>query len=110
MNKGGPPAVEVKSKEGIIWFDGEPAYRISWDEVIEIGIDINVVEELDYSEAFWVLNDGKFGSPVDMIVGAEELKAKLFSFSGFNEKQFQKALVAEKNIKEGYFLCWQKNS
>jgi len=83
-------------EEAIIWFDGEPAYRIIWDEILENGIDINVVEEQGYSEAFWVLNDGKFGSPVDMIVGAEELKAKLFSFSGFNEKQYQNALIAEK--------------
>lgn len=110
MNKGGPPTVQVTSEEGIVWFDGESAYRIKWDEVEEIGVDISVVEELEYSEAFWVLNDGKFGSPVDMIVGAEELKSKLFSFSGFDEKQFEKALVAEKEIKEGYFLCWKKNS
>ena len=110
MNKDGPPTVQVTSEEGIIWFDGEAAYRIKWDEVVEIGIDINVVEELDYSEAFWVLNDGKFGSPIDMIVGAEELKVKLFSFSGFDKEQYQKALVAEEEIKEGYFLCWKKNS
>lgn len=110
MNKGGPPTVEVNSEEAVMWFDGKPAYRIGWDEVIKIGIDINVVEELEYSEAFWVLNDGEFVSPVDMIVGAEELSTKLFSFTGFIKKQYQNALVAEKNIKEGYFLCWQTSS
>ena len=109
MNKGGPPAVQVTENEAIVWFDGEPHSRIKWSEVQEIGIDITVVKDLGYSEAFWVINDGAFGSPVDMIVGADEFKAKMFAFNGFDKGSYEKALENEESGVEGYIKCWESS-
>lgn len=107
MNKGGPPAVQITNDEAIVWFDGNETYRIKWSDVTEIGINIDVIEELEYSEAFWILNNGEFGAPVDMVVVADKLRGKLISFNGFDQKKYQEAILAENQGKHGYFVCWR---
>lgn len=107
MNKGGPPAVQVTDDEGIVWLDGLDAFRIKWTEVSEIGIEVMVVEEVDHCEAFWILNGGTFGAPLDMVVNADQLKEKLMSFAGFDHFQYEVALDCEREHKAAYLMCWK---
>lgn len=109
MNKGGPPTVQITNDEAIVWFDGNETYRIKWSDVTEISISINVIEELEYSEAFWMLNSGEFGAPLDMVVGADELREKLISFRGFDQEKYQEAILAESQGEQGYFICWRNS-
>lgn len=92
-----------------VQFNGFPQWEIAWSQVREIAIEVTVVVEVGYSEAFWQLTgEGlEFGCPVELVVGAEAFNGKLFAFPGFDHDAYRQAREAETAGRAGRFLCWR---
>ena len=73
-----PPEVVVDEATAEVRFNGVPQWRIEWSGVREVAVEVTVVEELGYSEAFWQLaGEGvDFGCPVELVAGADEFNAR----------------------------------
>ena len=52
-----------------------------------------VVADLGYSEAFWKISGPGLDieAPVELVAGADEFNARLFTFRGFDAKAYQAA-------------------
>jgi hypothetical protein len=104
-----PPSVVVNDGGAEVQFDGIRQWRLDWSSVREIAIDVSVVADLGYSEAFWKITGPgiDFGAPVELVVGADEFKARLFEFPGFDRATYQRAREAEARAEPGVFVCWR---
>ena len=49
-------------------------------------------------------------APVEIVMGAEDLNARLSSLPGFDEGTLQRARRAEAEGVPGEWVCWQKAS
>lgn len=103
-----PPALVVDDKGVEVRFDDRPQYRIDWIQIREIAVEVTVIAELEYSEAFWLLKgEGiDFGAPVELVAGASNLFTRLSRFEGFDQTQYQCAREAEGLKRPGRFICW----
>jgi hypothetical protein len=104
----GPPQVVVDDQGLGAGWAGQVKYHILWVELRSVIVDV-----IDGFEAFWILDGdnpvpGKplFAAPVELVAGADELRAKLLSLPGFDFKAFAAALDAEERGEEAEFLCW----
>ena len=104
-----PPAVVLDQDGAEVQFDGIRQWHILWSQIREIIVEVTVMRDIGDSEAFWHLEgDGvKFMAPVEIVMGAEALKARLFAFPGFDQASFQRAMEAEKQARPGEFVCWR---
>jgi hypothetical protein len=86
--------------------------RIDWWQVREIAIEVVAAPELGYAEAFWsVVGEGiNWGAPVELIVGADVLRSRLFAFPDFDVTVYQRARQAEAAGKAETFVCWRAAS
>jgi hypothetical protein len=106
-----PPTLVLDIDGVTAWLGGEPAERIRWAEIEEIRIVISAVKELEYSEAFWIL-DGtgqSFAAPRELVVNGELLTKKLLGFPGFSVEAYRCALEAEATAKSGEYLLWRRS-
>lgn len=106
----GPPAVVVDDEGVGAWLNGVLTCEISWRAVERIEIQVVAVPELGYGEGFWAITGGgaRFVAPIDIVVGAERLLARLRAFRPFDQRQYEQALVAEKACIPGEFICWER--
>jgi hypothetical protein len=105
-----PPSVVINDDGAEVQFDGIGQWSINWSQVQEIRIEVIVVPEVAYSEAFWNLAGPgvEFVAPVEIIVGANEFNARVFAFPRFDHAAFQHAREAEEKAEAGMFRCWRK--
>jgi len=106
-----PPSVVLNDDGAEVQFDGIRQWRLDWSNVREIAIEVSVVADVGYSEAFWKITGPgvDFGSPVELVVGAEEFNARLFAFPGFDRAMYERARHAETKAEPGVFVCWRAN-
>jgi hypothetical protein len=104
-----PPSVVLNDGGAEVQFDGARQWGVDWSQVREIAIEVLVVANVDYSEAFWKLTGPsvEFVAPVELVVGADELNARLFAFPGFDHVAYQRAREAEAKAEAGLFVCWR---
>lgn len=107
-----PPSVVMNSSGAEVQFDGIRQWGLDWSNVREIAIEVSVVADLGYSEAFWKITGPgiDFGAPVELVVGADEFNARLFAFPGFDRDVYQRAREAEAKGEPGFFVCWHANA
>ena len=107
-----PPTVVLNSSGAEVQFDGVRQWGLDWSNVREIAIEVSVVADLGYSEAFWKITGPgvEFGAPVELVVGADEFNARLFAFADFDHAAYQLARDAEKRAEPGFFVCWRANA
>ena len=88
-----------------------PHTELSWSQLERVAV-VNVVADNDYSECFWVLSGGgkRVVAPVEIVMGAEALNARLASLPGFDKATLQRARRAEADGVPGEWVCWQKAS
>ena len=96
-----PPRVTVDA-EGVS-SSVPPNSRIRW-------VDLECVEVSNAPECFWVLTGawGRVVAPVELVMGADELNAFLFSLPGFDMDRFAEARLAEEAGELGEFTCWTR--
>jgi hypothetical protein len=105
----GPPQVVVDEQGLGAGWAGQVKYHILWTELRTVTVDV-----IGGYEAYWIL-DGEnpvpgeplFVSPVEVVAGAEELRAKLLDLPGFDLEAFAAALDAEERGQEAEFICWR---
>ena len=104
-----PPAVVLTDGGAEVHFDGVRQWGIAWSQVREIAVEVLVVADAGYSEAFWKLTGPgvEFGAPVEVVVGADEFNERLFAFPGFDHAAYQRAREAEEKAKPGLYVCWR---
>jgi hypothetical protein len=104
-----PPSVVLDNGSAEVQFDGVSLWRIDFSQVREIAIEVLVYSDLGHSEAFWKLTGSgvEFFAPVELIAGAEEFRARLFAFPGFDHLAYQHAIDAEAKAEAGLFVCWR---
>jgi hypothetical protein len=104
-----PPEVLVDAATAEVRFNGVPQWRIEWAAIREVAVEVSVVEEVGYSEAFWQLTGGgvDFGCPVELVAGADEFNARVFALPGFDHEAYRQAREAEAAGRPGRFVCWQ---
>jgi hypothetical protein len=105
-----PPAVALIDGGAEVRFYDVPQWRIQWHQVQEIAVQVTVIRECDYAEAFWDLTgEGlRFGCPVELVMGSDAFNAAVFAFQGFDHEVYREAREAEAAMREGRFICWQK--
>jgi hypothetical protein len=106
-----PPSVVLNNGGAEVQFDGIRQWGLDWSNVREIAIEVWVVADMGYSEAFWKITGPgvDFGAPVELVVGADELNARLFQFPGFDRAVYQRARDAEVKAEPGVFVCWRRS-
>jgi len=62
-----PPEVAVDSSGAEVRFDSVPQWRIEWQQLREVAIEVTVVPDVGYAEAFWQLS----GDGVDLYAPGE---------------------------------------
>ena len=104
-----PPSVELSDGGAEVQFDGVRQWGIDWPQVCEIAIEVHVVADVGYSEAFWKLTGPgvEFGAPVELVAGADEFNMRLFAFHGFDQETYKRAREAEAKAEAGLFVCWR---
>jgi hypothetical protein len=104
-----PPSVVLNDRGADVQFDGVRQWNLEWPNIREIAVEVHVVADVGYSEAFWKITGPgvDFGAPVELVVGADEFNARLFSFPGFDHNAYRRARVAEAAAKPGLFVCWR---
>lgn len=105
------PRVVLQSDEAVAVLQGLPAFRVRWDDIQIVEIDVVVIDEpaLQYSEAFWDVNNGEFGAPVEMVAGAEAMRERFMALPRFDVSALDAALEAEQTMTAGRFVCWRRN-
>jgi len=108
-----PPEVVCDDQGIAARLEGTLSYHIRWSEIRKIQIDVIDYGE-DGAEAFWVI-DGEqptgspaFFAPLELVVGGDDLTARLRQMSGFNNTAFLLARASEERGEAGTFLCWVK--
>jgi hypothetical protein len=104
-----PPEVAVDDTTAEVRFNNVPQWRIEWSAVREVAVEVTVVEDVGYSEAFWQLaGEGvDFGCPVELVTGADEFNARVFALPGFDHEAYHRSRDAEATGRPGRFVCWQ---
>ena len=89
-----PPTVAVYENGVTAWLKGEPKYQIEWAQLERL--NRGSCGWRCYSEAFWIVDGAgaQFVSPVDVIVGAEELQARFQALPGFDTDAYRAAMIA----------------
>jgi hypothetical protein len=107
-----PPSVVLNRGGAEVQFDGVRQWGLDWSSVHEIAIEVTVVADLGYSEAFWKITGPgvDFGAPVELVVGADEFNARLFQFPGFDRAAYERARQAEAKAEPGFFVCWRASA
>lgn len=105
----GPPALVVDDEGVAAFLSGVQRLQIRWRDIQRVAIEV-VTSGPEYSEAFWQITGAEgvrpFVSPVDVIVDAPLLLARLHRLPGFREQAYQDALAAEAAHTPGEFVCW----
>jgi hypothetical protein len=103
----GPPTVVVDKQGAEVRHVQLEHPRSEWQRVRSIAVEVVTVPELDFSEAFWSVTgeDISWGAPVEVVVGADELRSRLFAFDGFNATAYDQARQAEAAGQAGTFIC-----
>jgi hypothetical protein len=107
-----PPTVIVDVDGATAWLGGEPTFRIGWAQVERVAIQVVVVAELEYSEAFSSVDGGgaHLAAPLDIVVGAADLRARVMALPGFDHHALRMAELAEAKGDPGEFVCWTRVS
>ena len=85
--------------------------ELSWSQLERVAV-VNVVADNGYSECFWVLSGGgnRVVAPVEIVMGAEDLNARLSRLPGFDAAELEHARRAEAEGVPGEWVCWQRVS
>src|SRR4030095_12795302 len=69
-----------------------PHTELSWSQLDRVAV-VNVVADNGYSECFWVLSGGgkRVVAPVELVMGAEDLTARIFGLPGLDEEVLKRA-------------------
>lgn len=107
-----PPTVRCDAQGVVMLFDGVPQWSIRWSQIQKAAIEVVAIPDADWAEGSWILtgDDVSFYSPTEIVVGSEDLNARLFSLPGFDLAEFQRAKDAEANRQDGFFMCWQSQN
>jgi hypothetical protein len=110
----GVPAVVADRAGAEVRFSDREPWRIEWAALAEVGVNVVVSPEGDYSEGFWALKgptpaDG-FEVPVELVAGSDAFNAQLFDLPGFDPTAYVRARKAEARGEPGYFVCWRRAS
>ena len=109
---GRPPTLLLDDEGVAAVLNGVQRYQMFWRNVRDVSIEVVTSEAGEYSEAFWVItgadDDSAFVSPVEVVVGAEELLARLRQLPGFGEQAYQHARAAEERGLAGMLQCWSR--
>ena len=107
------PRVEFDEAGIAAWFSGARQFYVRWLDIRTVEIEVITSGEV-YAEAFWAINGSQstpgnfaFYAPVELVVGGDELTAKLSSMEGLDHEAFKRARIAEDRGEEGTFLCWR---
>jgi hypothetical protein len=94
-----------------IWLGGKAHSGILWPQLTSVEIGIVTAPEMDYSEAFWRLTGEcvEVVVPVEVIVNAAQLNARLFKLPGFDMEMYHRARDAESQSLPGEFVCWRES-
>ena len=105
----GPPTVVIDDLGAEVRYVDLDHPRIEWWQVREIAVDVVTAPELEYAEAFWsITGEGiNWGAPVDIVVGADALRSRLFAFPGFDVSMYEQARQSEAAARAGTFVCWR---
>ena len=108
----GPPAVVLDAEGVTAWLGGEAHSRILWSQIESVEIGIASAPDVGYSEAFWRLaGEGvEFFAPVEVMVNADQLSARLLVLPGFDTETYRRAREAESKGESGEFVCWRKGN
>ncbi|MGH9460534.1 MAG: hypothetical protein ACRD1X_04920 [Vicinamibacteria bacterium] len=108
-----PPRVEFDETGIAAWLSGVREFYIRWSDICTVEIDVVDYCDTD-AEAFWLIDGSQstpgapaFYAPVELIVGGDELTARLRSLAGFDHEAFKRARIAEGRGEAGRFLCWR---
>ncbi len=107
-----PPSIVLNEGGAEVQFDGIRKWSLDWSNVREIAVEVSVVADVGYSEAFWrITGPGvDFVAPVELVVGTKEFNARLFEFPGFDCATYERARQAEANAERGVFVCWRASA
>ena len=108
----GPPALVLDAEGVTEWLSGQAHSRILWSQIEAVEVGVVLAPGTGYSEAFWRLaGDGiEFFVPVELMVNADQLRAKLFALTGFDVEAYQKGREAEAAGQPGEFVCWRRGN
>src|SRR5882672_9533806 len=109
-----PPRVEFNEAGIAAWISGVREYYIRWSDIRTVEIDVVTSGDM-YAEAFWAIDGSQstpdepaFYAPVELVVGGDELTARLRSMDRFDHEAFMRARMAEDRGEAGRFLCWRR--
>jgi hypothetical protein len=104
-----PPSIVLNPRGAEVQFDGVRRWGFDWSNVREIAIEVFVVADVGYSEAFWKISGPgfDFAAPVELIAGADEFNARLFAFPDFDRDTYRAAREAVAKAEPGQFVCWR---
>lgn len=107
----GPPTVLLDDAGVTMWLGGKAYSRILWSQLTSLEIEIVTAPEMGYSEAFWRLTGEcvEVVVPVELIVNADELNARLFELPGFDMEMYHRSREAESQGLPGEFVCWRES-
>ena len=108
----GPPALVLDAEGVTAWLSGQAHARILWSQIEAVEIGIVLAPDVGYSEAFWRLAGGgvEFFAPIELIVNADQLGARLFALPGFDTEAYHRGREAEAAGEAGEFVCWRKGT
>jgi hypothetical protein len=103
-----PPRVLVDAER--VSTSVKPESHVLWSELERVSV-VNVVGTNGYSECFWVLSGGgkRVVTPVEIVMGAEDLNARLLALPGFDEEALRRARRAEARGQEGEWRCFPRD-
>jgi hypothetical protein len=110
----GVPTVVIDDVGAEVRIENQEAWRIEWRALVEVGVNVVVIPEANYSEGFWALSgpspaDG-FEVLVEIVAGSDAFNDRLFDLPGFDSAAYVRARKAEGRGEPGYFLCWYRAS
>ena len=110
----GVPTAVVDRAGAEVRFADQELWRIEWAALVEVGVDVVVSQDGDYSEGFWALKGATpaegFEAPVELVAGSDAFNARLFDLPGFDPTAYVRARKAEARAEPGYFVCWRRAS
>ena len=108
----GPPILVLEAEGVTEWLNGQVHSRILWSQIESVEIGVAVAPGVSYSEAFWrLVGEGvEFFAPVELIVNADQLSARLFALPGFDTGAYRRGREAEAAGESGEFVCWGKGN
>ena len=89
-----PPHVTLDSEK--VSTSVKPDVHLLWSELEKVVV-VNATAGDSYCESFWVLTGGRAEvvAPVEVVMGADELNARLLALPGFDRQALARARQSE---------------